>query len=204
MWLVKNTLGKATLSFRGLDVSIAPGEQFDLDVLGRDTAESSNQVLVAFEEGYLESVYKASAQDQARDAGDAPTQPPSMGPGMSVDEFDERMGEFRKQFIDELRQQLSVVPVGKSDDKALDAMREVLSQDVKSLVGEMKLLRDRFDSVRGQVQQDPTLSDTEIKARLAFLAEQEQSLLRNFETVGRRSEIDDGDVMDKADLLAGL
>ena len=42
---------------------------------------------------------------------------------------------------------------------------------------------------------------------LAFLEEQEQQLLRNFETVGRRLESpqgDDGDVMDKADLLSNI
>ena len=43
MWLVRNTL-KGTLSFRGMDVTIPAGEQFDLDVLGPDG--------LAFEEGY--------------------------------------------------------------------------------------------------------------------------------------------------------
>ncbi|MEO1997870.1 MAG: hypothetical protein ABGZ17_21630, partial [Planctomycetaceae bacterium] len=45
-----------------------------------------------------------------------------------------------------------------------------------------------------------SLSDAEIRARLAFLDEQERELLKNFETVGRQIEQDgDGDVLDKAD-----
>ena len=85
-------------------------------------------------------------------------------------------------------------------------MRAAISSDVQALVGEFKLLRDRFQSAKGRVREDPTLSDAEVKARLAFLDEQEQQLLKNFETVGRRVEQDheDGDVMGKADLLSNL
>ena len=70
--------------------------------------------------------------------------------------------------------------------------------------GELKLVRDRFASVRGRIEDDGSLSDAEIKARMAFLDEQERELMKNFETVGRQVESDGGDVMDKADLLANL
>lgn len=195
MWLVKNTL-KATLRFRGLDVAISAGEQFDLDSLGRAAAETSNQVLVALEEGYLENVYKgADAQRPSqRFDEDAPTRV-----GISTEEFDARMQDFKSAFIDELKSQLSTLPVDSPPPQ--DAG---LSADVRELVTEVKLMRDRFDNERGRIKRDETLSDGEVKARLAFLEEKERELLKNFETVGKQVEQDDGDVMDKADLLAGL
>ena len=258
MWLVRNTL-KATLTFRGLDVSIESGEQFDLDSLGRDAAESSNQIQVAFEEGYLENVHKASAQPEpeqvaapaavpvAGAAGSAPAPvvqrppeppaqepdtalpqpvpapalvPPSVeppqpvevgsesggrtAPGMSADEFDVRMKDFKRQFLEEMRSQMSV-PAQVTDAEELRLAREAFNSDLKELVGEFKQLRGRFDSVKGQVKADPTLSQAEVKARIAFLEEQERNLLKNFETVGREQVSEgDGDVMDKADLLSGL
>src|SRR5262245_47262006 len=57
-WIVRNLL-RGTLTFRGINLSIPPKAQLDLDeVLGRERAETSNQVLVAFEEGYLQTVRK--------------------------------------------------------------------------------------------------------------------------------------------------
>lgn len=194
MWLVKNTL-KATLRFRGLDVSIAAGEQFDLDSLGRGDAERSNQIIVALEEGYLENIYKgADGVAAARNYEDAPTHV-----GLSAEAFDARMSEFKTAFIDELKSRLSSLPV-----EGPPPSDTGLSADVRALVDEVKLMRDRFDSERGRVKRDETLSDGEVKARLAFLEEKERELLKNFETVGKQVEQDDGDVMDKADLLAGL
>ena len=61
MWIVKNSL-RATLAFRGLGVSIPAGAEFDLDAIGRDTAEQSPQVVVALEEGYLQNVFKAARE----------------------------------------------------------------------------------------------------------------------------------------------
>jgi hypothetical protein len=198
MWLVRNTL-KGTLSFRGLDVSIPAGEQFDLDVLGRDAAEASNQLLVALEEGYLSNVYKGAAQ--AAPAGSGSGSGEIAAAGLSAEQFEERMLEFKSAFIDELKTQLSGLPL---DAAQSGAQNQALSADVRALVDEVKLMRQRFESERGRVAQDSSLSDGEIKARLAFLEEKERELLKNFETVGKRVEQDDGDVMDKADLLAGL
>ena len=84
-------------------------------------------------------------------------------------------------------------------------MRAAISQDMQELVGELKLVRERFASVKGRIKEDSSLSQAEVKARLAFLEEQERELLKNFETVGRQVESDDdGDVMDMADLLSNL
>jgi len=198
MWIVKNTL-KATLSFRGLDLSIPAGDQFDLDVLGRKTAEGSNQVQVAFEEGYLENVFKAGGPpDEGVNGANggvhvAPVQ------GISPEQFD----AFKREFLDELRAQLP----GPSEGNLLEQVRATISQDVQQLVSELKQIRERFAVEKGRIQQNPSLSDAEIRARLAFLEEKEQELLKNFESVGREiqhDDDDDGDIMDKADLLANL
>lgn len=194
MWLVKNRL-RATISFRGLEVSIPAGEQFDLDALGRNRAETSNQIQVAFEEGYLENVYKAPAPN--------PAGPPASAlvtgqlAGISSERFDASMNDFKEQLLRELRAHLPGAAAGAAESQNL-------SRDMQALVNELKLVRDRFETMKGQVKHDPTLSDGEIRARLAFLEEQEQELLKNFETVGRRVEQEDGDVLDKADLLANL
>lgn len=197
MWLVKNRM-RATLSFRGLDLSIPAGEQTDLDALGRDRAERSNQIQVAFEEGYLENIYKAPAP-AAQQPG-----PPSSAlltgqlMGLSPERFDQRMEEFKQQFLNELRSALPAVVAGEQS--------AALSRDVQALVNEFKQMRDRLELAKGQIKRDPNLSDAEIRARIAFLEEQEQQLLKNFETVGRTVQGQDGegDVMDKADLLANL
>ncbi len=199
MWIVKNTL-KATLTLKGLGVSLPAGQQLDLDVLGRGRAEASPQVLVALEEGYLENVFKA-AEPAAGALDDAPTgyAPRDAAPrGMSGAELE----AFKRRFLDELRETMPVV--AKGDD--LERVREAITSDVRQLVGEMKLLRERFESARGEVRHDPRLSDVEMRARLAFLEEQEQALLKNFESLGKRVEQEqaDGDVMGKADLLSNL
>lgn len=195
MWLVKNRL-KATLTLRGLGVSIRSGDQFDLDGLGRDLAEGSNQVQVAFEEGYLENVFKAPREDSTR-TGALPI--PGGGRAATAEELE----EWKRQFMAELKQQLPTV-AGAAGASQLEQVRQAISSDVQALVNEFKLLRDRFETAKGAVRHDPRLSDVEMKARLAFLDEQEQALLKNFDTVGREQRVEDGDVMDKADLLSNL
>ncbi|RMG09200.1 MAG: hypothetical protein D6731_20230 [Planctomycetota bacterium] len=199
MWIVKNPL-KATLTLRGLGVSIAAGEEIDLDAaLGRERAETSNQVQVAFEEGYLENVYKEPREEAL------PARPRSGNTteidvaALSAAEFDDRMERFKTEFLAELRERLPAL--GSAE---LSGLRESIHADVKSLVDEMKTLRERFASVKGRVERDESLSSAEVKARLAFLEEQERELLKNFETVGKRVESDDGDVMDMADRLSEL
>lgn len=200
MWIVRNAL-RATLSLRGLGVTIPSGQEFDLDGLGRDRAETNNQVQVAFEEGYLENVYKAPRQGGVTHTSTGIAMPAGGGRGASAEELD----EFKRGFMQELREQLPQM-ANVANASHIEQMRAAISSDVQALVGEFKLLRDRVQQAKGRVQQDPTLSDAEVKARLAYLDEQERQLLKNFETVGRRVEQDqeDGDVMGKADLLSNL
>src|SRR5688500_676303 len=103
MWIVRNAL-RATLNLRGLGVTIPAGQEFDLDdKLGRDRAESNNQVVVAFEEGYLENVYKAPRGGGSPvSAGQAATGAVGGGRGLSSEELD----DFKKGFMRELREQL--------------------------------------------------------------------------------------------------
>jgi hypothetical protein len=200
MWIVRNAL-RATLSFRGLGLTVPAGQEFDLDdrLGGRERAEGNNQVAVAFEEGYLENVYKAPLSGGVTSTSAGTTG--AMMRGLSSEELD----DFKKAFMRELREQLPQM-ANVANAGHVEQMRQAISQDVQQLVGEFKLLRDRFESAKGRVREDPTLSQAEVKARLAFLEEQERQLLKNFETVGRRIESDekDGDVMDKADLLSNL
>ncbi len=200
MWIVKNRL-KATLTLRGLGVSIPSGDEFDLDVLGRDLAEGSNQVQVAFEEGYLENINKVTRPNLDLDRTGSMAMPGGLGlnRGATAEELD----EWKRQFMAELKQQLPVV-AGAANASQLEQVRQAISSDVQALVGEFKLLRDRFETAKGAVRHDPRLSDVEMKARLAFLDEQEEALLKNFDTVGREQRVEDGDVMDKADLLSNL
>ncbi|MBL4847271.1 MAG: hypothetical protein JKY65_17265 [Planctomycetes bacterium] len=195
-WIVKNTL-KGTLSFRGLDLSIKAGDEFDLDTRpGRSAAEGSNQVIVAFEEGYLANVFK----EPQPSSGPAPRGVATEG--VSQAQIDASLDRFKDEVLSEIRSQRSTTEDASSSQ--LEDVRSSISQDMQELVGELKLVRDRFASVRGRIEVDNNLSEVEIKARLMFLDEQERELMKNFETVGRTVESDDGDVMDKADLLANL
>jgi hypothetical protein len=190
-------------------VQIPPGSEFDLDGIGRDRAETSNQVQVAFEEGYLENIYKAPVRATDRQGTDrvgvrddvgvsAAVAAAGAARGLTGQELD----DFKREFMRELREQLPQL----SSSQQVEQVRAAISTDVQALVGEMKLLRERFETAKGRVREDPKLSDADVKARLAYLEEQERELLKNFETVGRRmeQEKEDGDVMDKADLLSNL
>lgn len=202
MWLVKNRL-KATLTLRGLGVSIRSGDEFDLDVLGRDLAEGSNQVQVAFEEGYLENLNKVPRPQPNPDLDRTGSMAMPGGLGLSRGATAEELDEWKRQFMSELKQQLPTV-AGAAGASQLEQVRAAISSDVQALVNEFKLLRDRFETTKAAVRHDARLSDVEMKARLAFLDEQEQALLKNFDTVGREQRVEDGDVMDKADLLSNL
>ena len=199
-WIVKNTL-KATLSFRGLDLAIKAGDEFDLDTRpGRSAAEGSNQVVVAFEEGYLHNVYK---EPQPASSGPGPRAAEPGIAGLTQAQVDASLDRFKEQVLAELRSQRPASEGASSSQ--LEDVRSSISQDMQELVGELKLVRDRFASVRGRIEEDGSLSEVEIRARLMFLDEQERELMKNFETVGRQVGSDnDGDVMDKADLLANL
>lgn len=202
-WIVKNTL-KATLRFAGLDLTIRAGDSHDLDTApGRASAESNNQVIVAFEEGYLENVYKEPAPQPVTAA---PSAVPAalVEPGVSKEEFASGLESFKQSLLSELRTHLESGEAKQEKGERLDEVRAAISEDMQELVGELKLVRERFSAVKGRIKEDSNLSDAEVKARLAFLDEQERELIKNFQSVGRQVESEGGDVMDKADLLANL
>jgi hypothetical protein len=163
MWIVKNLL-RGTLRFPGLEVSIPPRQEFDLDTIGRRRAETSNQLLVAFEEGYLQNVFKDSSQGPSSAEGET---------------FRDRLEAFKEEILKELRTALP------------QEMGDLKLSDLKSALVDMR---------------EASLSDAEVKARLAFLEEKEQELQKNFEAIGHTTEgeSDENDIMGKADLLSSI
>lgn len=161
-WIVRNLL-RGTLTFRGLDISIPPKAEVDLDErLGRKRAEASNQVIVAFEEGYLQTVRK----DDGAPLGYVPAS--------------------------------NLVTTA-----ALESFRATLREDFRGLLETFQVARVRLKEEREKLLVDTSLSDAEIKARLACLDEQERELEKNFKEIGRKSS-NHGSVAEKADLLSTM
>lgn len=177
-WIVRNLL-RGTLTFRGLDISIPPKGQLDLDErLGRDRAETSNQVLVAFEEGYLQTVRKDDGTVRE-------------GPFTSA-QMEQAIGGHLDAFKLSLREDLG-------------ALRASLAGDVKGMLENLKVARNRLREEKERILIDATLSEAEIKARLAVLDEQERELEKNFSEIGRkRAASGAGSVAEKADLLSSI
>jgi hypothetical protein len=212
MWIVKNSL-RATLSLRGLGVTIPAGAEYDLDAVGRDTAEQSPQVAVAIEEGYLKNVFKA-----AREGGPAPgPAPAAAAPDLSGLVTSKDFESFKQQFLTELRNQLPALQKLEKLDQLshqapptvdlkdqLDGLRKSIADDVRQATDEIKqVARDKILQEKRKILSDQSLTEAEMKLRVAFLEEKERELEKNFETVGHQVEGQDGDVMDKADLLSG-
>ena len=57
MWIVSNQL-KGVLKFPALGLEVAPEGEADLDTLGREKAEASSELRIAFENSYLKTVRK--------------------------------------------------------------------------------------------------------------------------------------------------
>jgi hypothetical protein len=171
MWIVRNLL-RGTLTLRGLGISIPAKGELDLDLaLGRERAERSNQVLVAFEEGYLQTVRK--------DAG---------GPEPS-EQLEARLEAFKEQL-----------------SRELGGLRASLAGDVRDMLAGLKVAKLKLNEEKERVLVDTTLSDAEVRARLAFLDEQERELEKNFSEIGRKRSGSPvaGNVVANADLLAGI
>ncbi len=211
MWIVKNSL-RATLSFRGLGVQIPSGAEFDLDAIGRDTAEQSPQVVVALEEGYLQNVFKAAREATHNTTAINMAPAPDLSGLVTSKDFE----SFKQQFLTELRNQLPALQkldkldtlgeaqTGVNLKTELEGFRKSLVEDVKQATDEIKqVARDRILQEKRKILSDQSLSEAEMKLRIAFLEEKEHELEKNFESVGRQVESSDGDVMDKADLLSG-
>ena len=63
MWIVANQL-KGVLKFPGLGIEVLPEKNIDLDTLGREKAESSDQLKLAIDHGYLKTVRKTVQLDE--------------------------------------------------------------------------------------------------------------------------------------------
>ncbi len=217
MWIVRNLL-RGTLTFRGIGISIAPKGEYDLDALGRARAEGSNQIAVAFEEGYLANVFKDSM--------------PGGGTGeplLTDRRFDEGLERFKASILGEIRTAVtggvagavSAVgagagasdPGGRFDVKqGLVELRSSLSNDVRDMLAGLKVAKLRLREEKERVLVDATLSEAEIKARLAFLEEKEREVEKNFHEIGRKTKGEavatgrDGgaSVLEKADLLSSI
>jgi hypothetical protein len=182
-WIVKNLL-RGTLTFKGAGISIAPKGEADLDeLLGRARAETSNQVIVAFEEGYLQTVRKddhaAAARDPAAEAAALRAE--------AHRAVDDRMERFRASLQEEL-----------------SALRASLAGDVRGMLDGLQLAKAKIREQKGRVLEDHSLSDAEIRARLATLDEEERALEKNFSELGRKRTKEGGGVAEKADLLASM
>ena len=217
MWIVKNSL-RATVSLRGLGVSIPAGAEFDLDAVGRDTAEQSPQVAVAIEEGYLKNVFKAPREAAPPSSGGSTTTiaPADLSGLVTSKDFE----AFKSQFLTELRSQLPALQkldkldqlqtgahaaaAGADLKDQLEGFRKSIADDVKAAADEIKqVARDKILAEKRKILADQNLTEAEMKLRIAFLEEKERELETNFESVGHKVEGQDGDVMDKADLLSG-
>src|SRR5690606_21146625 len=109
-----------------------------------ERAERSNQVQVAFEEGYLENVFKASAAERQGGGGAAAALAAAAAAGVSAEHFDARLEAFKQEVLSELRT-LPRTPGEAEDHRAqFEELRAAISGDMKELVGELKLVRERF------------------------------------------------------------
>jgi hypothetical protein len=204
MWIVKNLL-RGTLTFRGLGISISPKADYDLDQLGRQRAETSNQVLVAFEEGYLQTVFKDQAGLPGVTAG-----------GLTDQQLLDRLDSFKQAVLSELRQALpaqvaAAARPGPNDGldmkHELSELRQVIAADMKGMLQNLKVAKLKLKEEKERVLVDESLSEAEIRARLAFLDEKERELEKNFSEIGRKtrpSETATKSVVEKADLLSNI
>jgi hypothetical protein len=64
MWIVANQL-KGVLKFPSLGIELSPEKHLDLDTLGRDKAESSGQLKLAIDQGYLKTIRKTVQLDES-------------------------------------------------------------------------------------------------------------------------------------------
>jgi hypothetical protein len=196
MWIVKNLL-RGTLTFKGLGISIPTKEEFDLDTLGREQAESSNQILVAFEEGYLQNVFKD----------------PFPGTGSTLDpaQIEDQLQDFRQSLLAELRSTLPQLTANPGESVnlrgELAALRESIAGDMRDLFKGLRTAKMKLQEQRERLLVDQSLSQEDVRARLAVLEEYERNLEKNFERLGnqmRPAGGEGGDLVNKADLLSNI
>ncbi|RME89056.1 MAG: hypothetical protein D6785_00250 [Planctomycetota bacterium] len=207
MWIVKNVL-RGTLRFPGLEISIPPRSEFDLDqVLPRHVSENSNQLQVAFEEGYLQNIRKDAVVEPS-----APTQGSSST--LSGEDLERTLESFKNKIIEEIRATLPL-EIPQKDEKGSDDIFEKLEELKENFAGNLGNLSESLEEIKKKIREekhrvleDQALSGAELRARLKFLEEQEDQLVKNFDRLGKTStstrDSDDKGLMEKADLLSDL
>lgn len=192
MWIVKNLL-RGTLKFSGLGIEIPSRQEFDLDSIGREVAEHSNQLIVAFEEGYLLNVQKGESN--------VPVSNVVMGytNSGSSENLSESLSSFKEEFLQHLQTHFP------------ELITEGMLLNVKdSIVGDLgsKLdqIKRKLQLARQDILDSRDLSDAEIQARLLFLTEQEKTLERHIHDIGTKTltNTKESELQEKANLLDGL
>lgn len=64
MWIVKNEL-KGRVRFPGLNLEFPPEGELDIDLIGRDRAEESLPLKMAFENQYLRTIRKTVTLEES-------------------------------------------------------------------------------------------------------------------------------------------
>ncbi|RME03056.1 MAG: hypothetical protein D6805_07955 [Planctomycetota bacterium] len=200
MWIVKNTL-RGILRFPGLDISIPPYGEFDLDILPRQITENSNQIKVAFEEGYLENVRKDPVKSGGGEVAIS-----------SEEQLEQTLTKFKNKIIEEIKQVLPALPQASENQtliEKIEMLKKDFSGDMEQLVKSVESIRDKIRLEKSKVLDDQRLSGAELRARLKFLEEKEAEINTNFERLGIRSTSlrnrpDDKGLMEKADILSDL
>lgn len=205
MWIIKNML-KGALKFPGLDFTIPPGAEFDLDDLPREVTENSNQLMVAFEEGYLKNIRK-DPPPQAP----GPSEPPSAQTVLTDEALEKALSNFKNKIIEEIKNALpsSLKVTDHSGDmlEKMTRLQESFQGDMGQIKNSMEEIKDKIRQEKFRVLEDQKLSSAELRARLKFLEEQEDEISKNFQRLGTTStstEPKGKGLMEKADILSDL
>lgn len=207
MWIVKNST-RAVLKIEGTPIEISPGEEVDLDIHGRQAMDRLEPLMVAFEEGYLENVYKEAEREVVLLTNNAPQYQ-----GMRSEDLEARLDSFKSAILGEIRSAMAAggTPPQVSEaliNEQLGLVRDEFREGVKGMMDSLDKVKGRLSEEKNKIINDRSLSMAEVKARLAFIEEKEREITSNFETVGHEvdygDEGQDGDVMGNADLLSNI
>ena len=187
MWIVKNVL-RGSLRFADLDLVIPPRAEIDLDrLLGRDRAESASSIKIALDEGYLQNVHKEMPVRES----------------VSPRQLTQQLEAFKSSILSEMRASLPNLLSGEEIKSELGQLHDSVLGGVRELLDKVRV---RLREEKARVAEDRTLTDAEVRARLAFLEEKERELDANFERLGHEAEPDAGpsQLAHNAELLGGI
>src|SRR5262245_40068616 len=187
MWIVKNVL-RGSLRFADLDLVIPPRAAIELErLLGRDRAESAASIKIALDEGYLQNVHK---ETPARES-------------VSPRQLTQQLEAFKTAILGEMRASLPTLLSGEEIKSELGQLHDSVLGGVRELLDKVRV---RLREEKARVVEDRTLTDAEVRARLAFLEEKERELDANFERLGHEAESAAGpsQLAHNAELLGGI